>query len=25
MAWTYPEIARSTDPPATDGWPAAAA
>ena len=24
MAWTYPEIARPTDPPATDGWPAAA-
>jgi hypothetical protein len=25
MAWTYPEIAHRTDPPATDGWPAAAA
>ena len=25
MAWTYPEIARRTDPPPTDGWPAAAA
>ena len=25
MAWTYPEIARRSDPPATDGWPAQAA
>jgi hypothetical protein len=25
MAWTHPEIARPTDPPPTDGWPAAAA
>jgi hypothetical protein len=23
LAWTYPEIARSADPPSTPGWPAA--
>ena len=22
MAWTYPEVARAGDPPATTGWPA---
>jgi hypothetical protein len=24
MAWTFPEVARPTDPSPTDGWPAAA-